>query len=343
MPVESVDSQAVRKALDIIEWPDTDISISDITEIEHGVNDVYTFSTGLEDPKRAVCKFGTFSQPIAFQAGVSATRLIAEYTAIPVPDVYAIRANPTGLPAFQITEFLPGEPLTSHPEPDDLGPARAFGRVIGQLGTIPSEMTDGYGWIQPNSVDDPETVLNGSLSVDGEYDTCSEWLLQYGLELYEELPAHETLAATAQAVPSFLQEHSHLFPDDPSPSIVLNDFGPGNLLAPDGTVSATGSLTEVTGLIDVERARLGPMEFNAVNAEFLMQRWIDEPEPAITALYEPLPFGPDVPRRDLYRLLAMGREVGALDMFYEVGSETHEQRGTKLAREIEQILEERHQ
>lgn len=339
MSVESVESQAVRTALDTVEWPDTAMSVGDISEIEAGVNDVYTFSTGRVDPERAVCKFATFSQPIAFQAGVRANRLLAEYTAISVPDVYALRPNPSDIPAFQITEFLPGDPLPSHPEPDALGPARAFGRVIRELGAIPSAMTDGYGWIQPTSAENPETVPNGSLNVEGEYDTCSEWLLQYGLELYEELPAHEELAATAQAVPSFLQEHSHRFPDDPSPSIVLNDFGPGNLLAPDGTVSATGNLTEVSGLIDVERARLGPMEFNAVNAEFLMQRWIDEPEPAISAMYEPLPFGPDVQRRDLYRLLAMGREVGALDLFYEEGSETHEHRGVKLAHEIEQILE----
>lgn len=339
MSAESVEDQAVREALDVIEWPKDGLSVGDITEIESGVNDVFRFSTGLEDPERAVCKFATFSRPIAFQAGVRASRLIAEYTEIPVPEVYAIRPDPSDLPAFQIAEFLPGAPLTSHPEPDTPGPARAFGRVIRELGAIPSETTEGYGWIQPDSPERLEDISTTGTRVEGEYDTCSEWLLQYGLDVFEELPEHEELAATAQAAPAFLREHRDHFPDEPAPSIVLNDFGPGNLLAPAGTVSADGSLTAVTGLVDVERARLGPMEFNAVNAEFLMQRWIDDPEPVISAMYEPLPFDPDLPNRDLYRLLAMGREVGALDMFYEVGSETHEQRGTKLVQEIEQILE----
>lgn len=48
------------------------MSVCDITEIEGGVNDVYTFSTGLDDPQRAVCKFATFSEPVAFRAGVAA-------------------------------------------------------------------------------------------------------------------------------------------------------------------------------------------------------------------------------------------------------------------------------
>lgn len=119
---------------------------------------------------------------------------------------------------------------------------------------------------------------------------------------------------------------------------MFTDFGPGTLLAPGGAISAAGHLDAITGLIDLERAKLGPMEFTAVNAEFLMQRWIDEPDPVVSALYEPLPFGPDLPRRDLYRLLAMGREVRALDLFYDVGSETHERRGDTLAAEIEQIV-----
>lgn len=335
MAVDSVDDGAVRAALETVAWPQTEISISDITEIETGVNDVYTFATGLDTPARAVCKFATFSVPRAFQAGVTATNLLAAHTEIPVPGVYALRTDPPDLPAFQVVEFLPGEPLPSHPEPGNPGPARALGRVIRELGSIPSEMTSGYGWIHPEN---EGSASAGEPRAEGEYETCSEWCVQYGFELYDELPEHESLAAVAQDVQPFLRENSHRFSDEPARSIVLTDFGPGNLLARNGRVSEAGSLDELTGLIDLERAKLGPMEFNPVNAEFLMQRWIDEPQPVISALYEPLPFSPDVPRRDLYLLLAMGREVGALDLFYEQGSEIHESRGNKLARKIERII-----
>jgi aminoglycoside phosphotransferase (APT) family kinase protein len=336
MAVESVEDEAVHAALEEVAWPQTEISINDITEIETGVNDIYTFATGLDTPARAVCKFATFSVPSAFQAGVTATHLLAEHTEIPVPGVYALRTDPPDLPAFQVVEFLPGDSIPSHPEPGNPGPARALGRVIRELGSIPSEMTSGYGWIHPEN---EGLTASGETSAEGEYETCSEWCLEYGLELYDDLPEHESLAAVAQDVQPFLRENSHRFPDEPARSIVLTDFGPGNLLARNGRVSEAGSLEELTGLIDLERAKLGPMEFNSVNAEFLMQRWIDEPQPVISALYEPLPFGPDVPRRDLYRLLAMGREVPALELFYEEGSEIYESRGRKLAREIEQILE----
>lgn len=65
---------------------------------------------------------------------------------------------------------------------------------------------------------------------------------------------------------------------------------------------------------------------------------VTEIDSGVNDVYDPLPFGPDLPRRDLYRLLAMGREVGALDLWYEGGSQTHERRGNTLAREIEQIV-----
>ncbi len=90
MAVESVEDKAVNEALEEVAWPQTEISINDITEIETGVNDVYTFATGLDTPARAVCKFATFSVPSAFQAGVTATHLLAEHTEIPVPGVYAL-------------------------------------------------------------------------------------------------------------------------------------------------------------------------------------------------------------------------------------------------------------
>jgi aminoglycoside phosphotransferase (APT) family kinase protein len=338
MSTDSVTAQTLRRALTKVDCLSGEVTATDISSADDGVNEVYTFSTGLNDPARAACKFATFSTPASFQAGVTTAQFVAAHTEVPVPKIYAFESEPDDMPVFQIMEFVPGDPLQGHPDPDSPGPARALGRVIRELGAIPVEKTDSYGWIQRRVTTETDDK-HSDRAVTGEYDTCSEWLLQYGLGLYDDPPSHDTLAAVSQTVPAFLREHRDRFPDSPRQSIVLTDFGPGNLLAAEGTVSESGRLDEVAALIDLERAKIGPIAFNAINAEFLMQRWIDDPVPVVDALYDPLPFGPDHPRRDLYRLLAMGREVAALDLFYENGGNKHERRGNALAREIESILE----
>jgi aminoglycoside phosphotransferase (APT) family kinase protein len=335
---ESVGPAAVREAVERVEWPARGDAIDEITKFEDGVNDTFVFSTGLDTPERAVCKFATFSQPDSFQAGVSAARLLAMHTQLPVPELYGFRVTPESVPTFQILDYLPGNSLPGDPGPDNRGVARALGRVIRELGAVPAAGTAGYGWLETDGIETASDLPGPETTVHAEYDSCSEWLLAYGLKLYEDLPAHETLASVARAVPAYLREHSHRFPDDVSQSLVLTDFGPGNLLAPEGCVSREGELSEVTGLLDLERAKFGPMRFNAVNADFLMLRGLDTPGPVREAFYDPLPFGPDVPRRELYLLLAMGREVAALDLFYEEGGEKHNRRGHALAREIERIV-----
>lgn len=335
---DSVGTEAVRDAVEMVAWPASGSSIGEITRLEGGVNDSFVFSTGLDDPVRAVCKFATFSQTDSFQAGLRANRLVAAQTQLPVPEVYGFRAVPDSFPTFQILDFLPGDSLSISSESDNYGPARALGRVIAELGHLSTEATTGYGWLEADGIETVADLSVQDMAVHAEHEECSEWLLEYGLGLYDDLPSHDTLASVAGAVPSYLREHSHRFPDETPQSLVLTDFGPGNLLAPEGTVSPDGDRTELTGLLDLERAKFGPIRFNAVNAEFLMLRGLDYPAPVREAFYEPLPFGPDVPRRTLYRLLSMGREVAALDLFYEEGGQTHDRRGCALAREIECIV-----
>lgn len=169
MSEDSVDEQAVVTALELIDWPQGELSITDITSIDAGVNEVYTVATGWDDPARVVCKFATFSDPIAFQAGATAAQLLDTWTALPVPTVYAIRPDPPHLPAFQVMELLPGDPLPSHPSPAAPGPARALGRVIRKLGAIPAEKTEGYGWMQPASDGRVEGQPGLDGVVEGEY------------------------------------------------------------------------------------------------------------------------------------------------------------------------------
>jgi aminoglycoside phosphotransferase (APT) family kinase protein len=340
MSFQRLEEDVVRKAMDVVDWPGRPTAIR---SVEDGVNDVFVVSTAGDGPNRVVCKFATFSEPSSFGAGVQAVRVLGAHTYLPVPAVYTFRPGPPDLPAFQIQEFLPGEPLSGPPNPEKIAPARALGTVIRELGSLPPSVTEGYGMIESpeselasekrttESRDDETTAV-------GEYEDWTQWLLEYTGFHYDDPPDHEALASVAPDVPDYLRENAYRLPAQPDQSIVLTDFGPSNILTPGGTAPDDGRLDALTGVLDLERAKLGPMAFCAVNAEYLMTRFLENPAPVVEALYDPLPFGPDVPNRDLYRLVAMGRSVNALDLWYEEGSETFRQRGTEVADQIAQIV-----
>jgi aminoglycoside phosphotransferase (APT) family kinase protein len=330
MSETDVDAGAVRRALSLADVPtngdEGDLSVQ---HVERGVNEVFVVTYG-DDHEPVVCKFAEFSWPVSFRAGVAAYRLLGEYTELPVPEVYALRTDPPEMEAFHVTEYLPGEPLDDA-TPEDTTPARALGEVIAAFRSIPRSATDGYGMIREQDGESgPEVVADS--------DSCADMLIEYGAGLYEDSTEHDALASLISEVPDYLRANSERFPTEPDPAVVVTDFGASNLLAPGGTLAGEGSASELTGLIDLERARLGPIEFTAVNAEYLMTRGMDDPGPVVEALYDPLPFGPDVPNRDLYWLVAMGRSVHALETWYEQGSDEYLQRGTELANEIERTV-----
>lgn len=340
MSFQRLEDDVVRKAMDVVDWSGCP---TDIQSVEDGVNDVFVVSTVGDGPSRVVCKFATFSEVSSFGAGVQAARVLGAYTDLPVPEVYTFRPDPPDVPAFQIQEFLPGDPLSDPSIPKNLAPARALGTVIRSLGSLPPSATEGYGMIEsPASELAPETRMTGSrddeITAVGEYEDWTQWLLEYSGFHYENPPEHELLASIAPEVPDYLRENAHRLSVEADRSIVLTDFGPSNLLSPDGTVPVDGLPASLTGVLDLERAKLGPMAFTAVNAEYLMTRFIENPGPVVEELYDPLPFGPDVPNRDIYRLVAMGRSVNALDLWYDEGGETFRQRGTELADQIAQIV-----
>lgn len=339
MSYQRLEDDVVRKAMDVVDWPGHP---TEIRSVEDGVNDVFVVSTAGESPNKVVCKFATFSEVSSFWAGVQAARLLDGHTELPVPTVYAFDPDPTDLPAFQIQEFLPGTPLSNPSSPQDLAPARALGSVIRVLGSVPRSVTEGYGMIEPPvsepTVENSISEVSDGTTVVGQYDEFPHWLLEYASDHYDDPPDNDALASIAPAVPRYLRENAHRLPVRPERSVVLTDFGPSNLLAPEGTVSGDGRLDALSGVLDLERAKLAPMDLSAVNAEYLMTRFIENPAAVVEALYDPLPFGPAVPNRDLYRLVAMGRSVNALDLWYEEGSEMFEQRGIELADQIEQIV-----
>lgn len=333
-----LDDDAVREALELVDWPGKPTSIRAVGD---GVNDVFVVSTTGETPTTVVCKFATFSTTANFWAGVQSNCLLRAHTALPVPEVYEFRTDPPSLPPFQIQEYLPGDSLPGPSEAVTLSPVRALGAVIGELGSVPSAVSEGYGTIMPPESD--ETVLTSpgdaavdELVVNGEYEDCRQWLLSYSISHYEDPPDHDALASVAPAVPRYYEENASRLPSDPAQSVVLTDFGPSNLLAPGGTLPEGSGLDDLTGVLDLERAKLGPLEFTAVNAEYLVSRWMENT--VVDALYDSLPFGPDIPNRDLYRLVAMGRSVNSLAFWYEEDDEQFQQRGAELARQIEEIV-----
>jgi aminoglycoside phosphotransferase (APT) family kinase protein len=327
MTGETVDSDDARRALELV-WGDRASDIDSVRPVAEGINDSFVLTTRDE---RVVCKFATFSRPKSFREGVAACRLLDAHTSLPVPTVYALRTDPPGLPAFQVMEFLPGNPPSDPAESGETATARALGAVIAAFASVPDGAATGYGPIG-------ETVDGDQgQGVRAEYDDCAEWLLDSASMLYEDIPDHDRVAAVAPAVPEYLRANRDRLPREPDPSVVVTDFGRSNLLAPAGQ-AGDGTVADLTGVIDLERAKLGPAAFTAVNAEYLLTRGVEDPE-LVEALYDPLPFAPDLPRRDLYRLVALGRSVHALDLWYEPGSEEHQQRGDAVAAELEARLD----
>ncbi|WP_396611850.1 phosphotransferase family protein [Haloferax sp. S1W] len=337
----SIDHEDVLRALRRVDAPELaryrPLSEVSLTDVGDGVNDVFVVSPDHDTDRNAdrlVVKFGTYSEPGHLRAGVTAYRLLAEFTDLPVPEVVALDEGDDETPPFVVMEHRPGAALADGfldtERATNPAAVRLLGAVMAAFGSIPAQATDGYGYIQRTDYRDENPVAVGT------YDDCSAWLVDYGTELYEAAAAHEKLDAIVPDVFDYLQASRDRLPATPSPSIVITDFSPANLMNRDGIPPE--SVDELTGVIDLERAKLGPLEFAAVNAEYLLTRYVDDPAPVREALYDPLPFGPDIPRRDCYRVLAMGRSVAALPFWYDSEGELYEQRASAIASELDRVV-----
>ncbi|AFK20089.1 hypothetical protein E6P09_14770 [Haloferax mediterranei ATCC 33500] len=343
-PPSSLTRADVSQALRRVDAPELEgylpLSEASLMHVGDGFNDVFVLSPPQgkarddRDTDRLVVKFGTYSEPRHLRAGVTAYQLLAEFTDLPVPEVVAFDQGDDQTPPFVAMEHRPGAALAGgFPDTEratDPAAVRLLGAVMAAFGSIPARATDGYGYIQRTDYRD------GSPVAVGEYDDCSSWLVEYGTELYDAAADHESLNAIVPDVLEFLRANRNRLPEAPSPSVIITDFSPANLMSRDGT--PPNSVDELTGVIDLERAKIGPLEFAAVNAEYLLTRYVDDPAPIRDALYDPLPFGPGVPKRDFYRVLAMGRSVAALPFWYDSEDEMYEQRAREIASELERIV-----
>ena len=274
-PPSSLTRADVSQALHRVDAPELEaylpLSETSLMHVGDGVNDVFLVSTPQRDD-RLVAKFGTYSEPEHLRAGVAAYLLLAEFTDLPVPGVVAFDEGDDETPPFVLMEHRPGEALADgFPDTEratNPDAVRLLGAVIAAFGSIPPRATDGYGYIQRTDFRD------GSPVTVGECDHCSEWLVDYGTELYEAAAAHEELDAIVPDVFDYLQASRDRVSEHSSQAILITDFSPANLMSRDGTPPA--GVDELTGVIDLERAKVGPLEFAAVNAEYLLTRYIDD-------------------------------------------------------------------
>jgi aminoglycoside phosphotransferase (APT) family kinase protein len=317
--------------------PSPVVSEASLASVGDGFNDVFAVPPPGSRENRFAIKFGSYSKPSHFRAGVAAYRLLSAYTALPVPMIYAADVDEEATPPFVVMDYCPGAPLAAGfrdvPSATDPDAVRLLGAVVDAFTRIPEHAAEGYGPIR--DFDAPKRERGPRAA--GEHDDWAAWLVDYASGFYADPPAHPALEAVAPRALKYLRANRDRLPSTPSRSIVLTDLSPGNLLSPDG--DPPDSVNGLTGLIDLERAKLGPVEFTAVNAEYLLTRYVSNPNPVRDALYAPLPFGPELRWRDLYRIVAMGRSVGALSAWYEPGSETYRRRGDTVAAALRQIID----
>jgi len=333
----SLDVADVRRVLARLDVVDAVAALpaDALTAVGDGVNDVLVVDPPQAGAERFALKVGTFSTAANLRAGVAAARALRAYTTLPVPDVLGFDAGDEDRPPAVALTYCPGAPLASgFDDTENLAdPARVslLGAVVAALDALPADAATGYGTIQRVDANDDGPHLAA------DFDHFDEWLVDYTTRHFENPSPHPALERVAPDALAYLQAERHRLPANPSPSVVLTDLSPGNLLAPDGRPPAT--VDGLTGVVDLERAKLGPVRFTAANLEYLLARELEDRTVVQDALYDHLPFGPSFALRKLYRLAAVSRAVSGLSTWEDPGSDAFDRRASAVARELEAIVD----
>ncbi|WP_330632822.1 phosphotransferase [Halocatena halophila] len=207
-------------------------------------------------------KFGTHHSANHLRAGVAATELLAHWTTLPVPTVHATAFEDS--PPSVIMDRCPGTPLADGFDDTERLTApsavRTLGRVIRDCWTVPASTLEGYGRIRSleGTADSPR--------VGAEHETFRSWVRAYANRCYGSPAAHDALETSAPDVLEYLCNRTAVLPESPPQSLIVTDLSPENLLTLDGMPPA--SPTELTGFVDLDGAKIGPLEFAAVNVEY---------------------------------------------------------------------------
>ncbi|NHN40377.1 aminoglycoside phosphotransferase family protein [Halorubellus sp. JP-L1] len=328
------DVRRVLERVDVVDDPHS-LPSTAVTHVGDGVNDVFVVDPPDQGAARFVLKVGTLSSAANLRGGVAAARVLRAYTSLPVPHVLAFDPGDGEQPPAVATTYCDGTPLASGFDDvenfTDPAAVSLVGETVDALDAIPPEAAVGYGSVRAvESVDDdPQLVAT--------HDDFDDWLVGYASKHFESPAPHPALERVAPDALEYLESNRDRLPSDPSPSVVLTDFSPGNLLAPDGRPPA--SVDDLSGLIDLERAKIGPATFAAVNLEYLLTNELDDPTPVQEALYDELSFGPDLPLRDLYWLVALSRPVSGLATWENPESPEFDRRARAVARSIDALVD----
>lgn len=334
---DAVDVETVQRVLAHLELLDAPGSIpaNALTAVGDGFNDVFVVDPPDPGVERFVLKVGTFSTAANLRAGVAAARALRAYTTLPVPEVLAFDAGSDEQPAAVALSYRPGAPLASgFDDTQNLtDPARVslLGAVVAAFDALPDDAATGYGTIERVH------VVDGSPHLTAGFDGFDEWLADYVTRHFESPAPHPALERIAPTGLEYLDANRHRLPVDPSPSVVLTDLSPGNLLARDGQPPET--VDDLGGVVDLERAKLGPVQFTAANLEYLLTTGVDDPTPVQDALYGPLPFAPDFSLREPYLLAAVSRAVSGLDTWEDPDSDAFDRRARTVAGDVEAIVD----
>ncbi|WP_227130889.1 phosphotransferase [Halorubellus salinus] len=333
-PLSLEDVRRVLAHLDVL--PDAaTLPASALTAVGDGVNDVYVVDPPEPGAERFVLKVGTFSTAANLRGGAAAARALRAYTSLPVPEILAFDPGSDDRPAAVAMSYCPGSPLASGFDDTQhlTDPARVslLGAVVAAFDLVPRKAAIGYGSIQRGD------VVDGRPRVVATHDRFDDWLVGYARKHFESPAPHPAIERVAPAALEYLLANRDRLPSEPSPAVVLTDLSPGNLLALDGRPPA--SVDDLGGVVDLERAKVTPVAFAAVNVEYLLTTDVDDPTPVQHALYDELPCGPDVPLRDLYRLTAISRAVSGLDTWTEPGTDAYDRRARAVAHELDAIVE----
>jgi hypothetical protein len=333
----SLDVEAVRRILhrmDVVPEPD-ELSAGSLTAVGDGVNDVLVVDAPSGEFERFVLKVGTFSRSEHLRAGVAAARALRAYTTLPVPAVLAFDPGSDDRPPAVASAYCDGTPLAAGFDdvPNLTDPARVslLGAVVREFAAIPPDAATGYGNVvrEAGTEDRPRLV--------GETAGFDEWLHAYASKHFESPAPHPALERVAPDALAFLDANRRRIPAEPTPSVLVTDLSPGNLLAPGGEPPAT--VDGLAGVVDLERAKVGPVAFTATNLEYLLTADVDDPTPVRRALYDQLPFDHDHALRDVYRLAAVSRAVSGLDTWEDPDGDRFDRRARAVAREVERIVD----
>ena len=299
-------------------------TVESVEYVNEGSNDVYIIETTDE---KYVVKFNTFSYSDMFRTEVVVTEFLNEALDSPsIPAVYdhdATRSN-ADVP-YYVMEYLPGVPPASLSETYSSSLVKTMGSAIAKLGNAPGDEIDAsaYGLIHR----DP-----GTDAMYAETETWREYYLNFVegvLEHGKDVGHMELVAEFHDDVLAALHSLEDSIPTHPPKGIVLDDFRLGNVL-----VSQDDS-SQITGVLDVERATLGDGRLTLINTEHLLGRDLDAD--TRRRLRDDLErgFGQSISLnlRKAYRLGSLARELRAFNFWYRDESQTVRNRHTSRLKE----------